>query len=214
MKIFHFSNDPTCKWNPWLLFIICWTQAVYLVLFFLKAEKNAKPTQTTGDYMVHALGLNNPHQIRHAIRLRQDWKSDCNSEATSFRRSFMIIENLHKTFWLKHFIKMCKFQEGQLKRKDVVMWQDSRARPSTYPCDTSKPAIDFGKGRMLLGIGAGASLRIYLHFMWVLTVTMESSSGAPLFVWRHVASQQAETDRWTNARESYWRVCQTPVRAA
>lgn len=124
MKIFHFSNDPTCKWNPWLLFIICWTQAVYLVLsFFLKSEKNTKPTQTTGDNMVDALGLNNPHQIQHAIHLWQDWNSDCNSGATGSSRSFMIIENLHKIFWPKNVIKMNRIQEGQLKRKEAEKWQ-------------------------------------------------------------------------------------------
>lgn len=77
------------------------TSCVLSAVFFLKSEKSKKPTQTTGDNMVHALGLNNPHQIQHAIHLWQDWNSDCNSEATGSSRSFKTIENVHKIFWPK-----------------------------------------------------------------------------------------------------------------
>lgn len=112
--------------------------------------------------MVHALGLNNPYQIQHEIHLRQDWKSDCNSEATGSPRSFMIIENLYKISWPKNVIKMSRIQEGQLKRKEVEKRQDSRVRPSTYLGDTGKRAVNSGKGRMFLDIDSDASMWAYL----------------------------------------------------
>lgn len=123
------ENIPFLKWSHLqmksmiIIYYLLNTSCVLSAIFFLKSEKNTKPTQTTGDNMVDALGLNNPHQIQHAIHLWQDWNSDCNSGTTGSSRSFMIIENLHKIFWPKNVIKMNRIQEGQLKRKEAEKWQ-------------------------------------------------------------------------------------------